>query len=197
MADKHKHTDEKVQSRNAGEQQNVPENQQGSTDYNKLNTQDTGGVRTGSGLGAGSPDQTLPGQASIPESGVGSGTPPSGINTSDSTVSAGGTTGGATPGLGRTSERGREPLRQQTQHTEDMLRRQAGGNMTGQEEYTPGIASSGQVSTTGQTGKGEQRKKGHGPLSDEEVRKINEDARLNFGEPPGPDVGHDQRKERI
>lgn len=195
MTDKHK--DEDPRSHNAGEQSNMPENRQGSTDYDKLNTQDTGGTRTGSGLGAGSPDQTLPGQASIPESGVGSGTPPGGINTSDSTVSAGGTTGGTTPGLGRTTDRGREPLRQQTQHTEDMFRRQSAGNMTGQEEYTPGTASDGQVSTTGQTGTGEQRKKGHGPLSDEEARKINQDARLNFGETPGPDVGHDERKESI
>lgn len=197
MADKNKNRNKDVRTRNAGEQSNVPENQQASTDYDKLNTQDTGGVRTSSGLGVGSPDQTLPGQASIPESGVGSGTPPGGINTSDSTVSTGGTTGGTTPGLGRTTDRGRVPLRQQTQHTEDMLRRQSAGNMTGQEEYTPGVVPGGQVSTTGQTGKGEQSKKRHSPLSDEEARKINQDARLNFGEPPGPDVGHDEREERI
>ena len=195
MADQQKDTGKDVRTRNAGEQSNVPENQR--TDYDKLNTQDTGGVRTGSGPGAGSPDQTLPGQASIPASGVGSGTPPGGVNTSDSTVSAGGTMGGATPGLGRTTDRGYEPLRQQTQHTEDMLRRQSGGNMTGQEEFTAGTATGGRVSTGGQTGKGEQGKKGHGPLSDEDARKINEDARLNFGETPGPDVGHDERKESI
>jgi hypothetical protein len=194
MADQNNDND--VRTRNAGEQSNVPENQQDSTDYDKLNTQDTGGVRTGSGLGVGSPDQTLPGQASVPQSGVGSGTPPGGINTSDSTVSAGGTQGGTTPGLGTTTDRGRVPLRQQTQHSEDMLRRQSAGDMSGQEEYTTGAVSGGQVSTTGQTGQGEQGKKGHGPLSDEEARKINEDARLNFGEPPGPDVGH-EREDRI
>jgi hypothetical protein len=69
--------------------------------------------------------------------------------------------------------------------------------MTGQEEYTAGTASDDQVSISGQTGTGEPGKKGHGPLSDEEARKINEDARLNFGESPGPDVGHDERRERI
>ena len=201
MADK----DKKVHKRSTNDQdvtstreQNMaPENQGSGTDYDKLNTQGISGTRAGSGMQTGSPAQNLPGGASIPDAGVGSGTPPGGISTSDSTVAAGGTAGGGTPGLGSTTERGRMPTGDELMHSEEQLKRQSGGTLSGQEEFTPGTAPGGQVSASGHTGG--QRKKGQGgrnPLSREEAEKINEDARLNSGVTPGPDVGH-EREDRI
>lgn len=169
---------------------NQSSNQDASSDYSKLDVQQgTSDTTVGDSMQTDSKVGSV-GGGTQPTGNEGSGTPRGGINTSDSTVAAGGTTGGGTVGIGSTTDRGTMPESDMTQHSQHMLNRVAGGEMTGQTASTPETAPGDQVTVETQNAPQEQGRKGPSPLSSEEAEKINEDAKLASGAPDTPDVGN-------
>ncbi len=119
-------------------------------DYNKMLREGELGETRGSGTPAreknmpahetgsiGGSGQGTVGEASLPSAAEGSKNPPGGINTSNSTIGAGGTVGGGNPGLGSASGRGREPLRAQTMNSDPLLGVGERGMIAGQNPIDP------------------------------------------------------------
>lgn len=97
-------------------------------DYDKMIVEGAFDTQKGTGGGMeGYRSLGTVGGGTIPSPAMGSGTPIGGMNTSDSTVSAGGTTGGGTPGLGATVDRGKMPVRDMTMHSGNTVDRNARG----------------------------------------------------------------------
>ena len=169
---------------------NQSSNQDASSDYSKLDVQQgTSDTTVGDSMQTDSKVGRVSG-GTLPTGSEGSGTPRGGINTSDSTVAAGGTAGGGTVGAESTTDRGRIPEHDFTQHSQHMMNRMSGGQMSGQTASTPETAPGDQATVETQNVPQEQGRKGLSPLSPEEAEKINEDAKLASGAPDTPDVGN-------
>lgn len=79
--------------------------QQSGQDYNRMITSDASGPEKGSGTANNKNVDSVAG-GTLPDNGTGASGPRGGINTSDSTVSAGGSSAGAVVGGGSPTERG-------------------------------------------------------------------------------------------
>ena len=189
MADKDRSSDAaNDQNTSSTRKDRNPSGDQGQgPDYGKMDVQGSSGTAVGSGRQTDRTGNNV-GGATIPAGGEGSGEPMGGISTSDSTVAAGGTTGGGTALPGTTPDRGSTPTRETTMHSEDLIKRNSGGYMGGEKASTPQNAPGGEVTTPGDA-KSDRGRKGPGPLSREEADKINEDVRSSSGAPTPNDVG--------
>lgn len=187
MADKDRSSNDNQDTSSTRKDRSPSGDQGQGPDYGKMDVQGSSDTAVGSGMQTERTANSV-GGASIPSGGKGSGTPMGGISTSDSTVAAGGTTGGGTIAPGTTPDRGDTPAREMTMHSEDLIERNAGGYMGGQTASTPQNAPGGQVTTTDEA-KSDRGRKGPGPLSREEADKINEDVRSSSGAPSPNDVG--------
>jgi hypothetical protein len=91
-------------------------------DYNKMIQSESSGPMEGTGMAH---DQRLatPGGATLPSGGTASGNPRGGINTSNSTVSGGSSSGGTVVGQGASRDRGKmsDPDMDMTTNTENEL----------------------------------------------------------------------------
>lgn len=168
------------------------------TDYNKMIAHEDFGTAKGSGV----PERT---QQAVGGGNVGSGTVPNDIeaegsstggrNTTNSTVSGGGTAGGTNIGSGATRDRGTmndapdlsqnsnpilgtPPLRADAEaHNPVPLRHEEGGRVEKHGQIIPEKSP---------------LDKGSSPLNPREADKINQDARNSSDVPLSKDTGHDQ-----
>ena len=94
-----------------------------------------------------------------------------GINTSDSTVAAGGSAGGGTVGTDTPTDRSRVLEREFTQYSQHMINRMSGGQMSGQTASTPQTTPGDQVAVETQNAPQEQGKKGSRPCLPKKPKK--------------------------
>ena len=110
-----------------------------SRDYKEGTRSQQEAKQTGSGVRS-ERDLGTVGGGTIPSAGVGSGTSPGGMNTSDSTVGAGGSTARSVAGAGSTTDRGNMTNRDLTTNAGNTVDRTAQGNLGGRNPSEPQTA---------------------------------------------------------
>jgi hypothetical protein len=144
-------------------------------DYNKMVGQQPAGTTAGDTI-ASSRDLGSVGGGSVPEPrnpSMGSGESPGGMNTSNSTVDSGSTTGRGMPGAGQTTDRGSETTNDMAGGRANTVDRHAHGNIGGRNPSEPGTSMGDRDSRSSKEDRGESDISD--PMTSRHPSKVNRD----------------------
>ncbi|TMD67684.1 MAG: hypothetical protein E6I91_06305 [Chloroflexi bacterium] len=155
-------------------------------DYNKMVSQQPAGTTAGDTI-ASSRDLGSVGGGSVPEPknpSMGSGKSPGGMNTTNSTVDSGSTTGRGMPGAEQTTDRGSESTSDMAGGRTNTVDRHAHGNIGGRNPAEPGTSMGDRDTRKGREDRGEPDVSD--PMTSRHPSKVNQDTSAHSNQDQQP-----------